>query len=84
MSVKIKEDQASELRNLLDGIENEKESKEEDPQKAKIDVLNLPPRKEIHTNKGRTHFKFDKPFIRFITVIIFATIIVAVYYFIIG
>ena len=81
MDVKTKEDQASELRNLLDGTEDEKEGKEE-PQKAKIDILNLPPRKEIHTNVYRARFKIDKPLIRFIFVIIFAGFLIGMYYFI--
>ncbi|WP_156520665.1 hypothetical protein [Oceanobacillus sp. Castelsardo] len=82
MNVKTKEDQASELRSLLDGMENEKKWKKEDPQKAIIDVLNLPPRKEFHTNKSRARFKIDNHLIRLIIVVIIAALLIGAYYFI--
>lgn len=66
---KTEDDQANELRNVLQAIEQESDSNDEHV-KARdeddIDVLNLPPRKEIHTNKKRAGIKFSRPFIRFI------------------
>ncbi|QKY71617.1 hypothetical protein Len3610_06020 [Lentibacillus sp. CBA3610] len=75
-------DQASELRQLLDEVENsnEQELQEEDgPQKSEtetdtetnVDILNLPPRKEVHSKYNkRTKLKISRASKRLISVII--------------
>lgn len=56
---------------------------DEQEQRQKIDILDLPPRKETHsTNKGRTHVKFSKPMLRLLLVIIILLSIIAGIYFI--
>ncbi|RDW19094.1 hypothetical protein CWR48_08575 [Oceanobacillus arenosus] len=86
----IKQDQAEELRHLVGEIEGNKEVKEElsasleeIPKKREIDILNLPPRKEVHTISNRTRFRISRPFIRIIFVVIVLIVILIVgYYFI--
>jgi len=77
----IKEsDQANELKKLLSDVTRQESSN--DPTLAesetlntldetkKIDVLNLPPRKEIHGGKAsRMKIKITKPYIRLIVVV---------------
>ncbi|MCM3738837.1 hypothetical protein M3210_01020 [Oceanobacillus luteolus] len=66
------EDQANELSQLFDEIESGNEKHEETivlKEDNEIDVLNLPPRKEIHTKNNRFRLKFSRPFIRFAFVI---------------
>ncbi|ASK63315.1 hypothetical protein CFK37_14700 [Virgibacillus phasianinus] len=48
-----------------------------------IDILNLPPRKEVHGNrKNHTRIKISKPFVRFSVVIILLILVfLVVYYF---
>ncbi|RLL48180.1 hypothetical protein D8M04_02585 [Oceanobacillus piezotolerans] len=84
-------DQADELRDLIEEIEeigngNEQEDEssvkmEEEPSRE-IDILNLPPRKEVHTNKAKAHLKLRTPFIRFLLVIVLlAAVIISAYYY---
>ncbi|OZU90083.1 hypothetical protein CIL03_02790 [Virgibacillus indicus] len=86
------EDQAAELRKLLDEVQQgEKEaavkkpveSHDEAEQQRDIDILNLPPRKEVHGNtRNMTHIKISLPLIRFLAVILILLIIVmGAYYF---
>ncbi|GAB3052689.1 hypothetical protein [Virgibacillus ainsalahensis] len=59
--------------------ENESDTKEF----KEIDVLNLPPRKEIHsTKKKRTHFKINFPLVRFLVVIIILLCVITGVYFV--
>src|SRR5690625_2427384 len=52
---------------------------------VKVDVLNLPPRKEVHNNhKRRTRVKIGQPFIRFFVVIILFIIAIAGAYYLWG
>ena len=67
------EDQANELRSLLQDIEEGTENDKEpfaDQMINEIDVLNLPPRKEVHTKNKRVKLKMSKPFLRFLFTII--------------
>lgn len=61
---------------------NDQESIEQTPQN-KIDVLNLPPRKEIHgNNKQKIKFKISSPLVRFVLVItVLIILLVSSYYF---
>lgn len=82
-------DQANELRQLLNEVEQgeqtNKENKglveEETASRREIDVLKLPPRKEIHTKNKRAKLKVSKPFLRllFITLFVIAILIGAFY-----
>lgn len=67
------EDQANELRTLFQDIEEGNENDEEsfaDQIINEIDVLNLPPRKEVHTKSKRTKIKLSKPLLRFLFTVI--------------
>lgn len=84
------EDQAEELRKLLNEVESIKdpemnksiESEEVQLEQREVDILNLPPRKEVHGNKKQhTHIKISLPFRRFILIIFLLIIIlIGVYY----
>ncbi len=51
----------------------------------KIDILNLPPRKEVHTErKGKINLKISRPLVRLLFVIILLLLIVAGAYFLAG
>lgn len=84
-----RDDQATELRNLLNEVQrndtNDLEVKDNGEQPSAtsnytetsfgssrdVDILNLPPRKEIHDNKkNRTRVKASRPLVRFSTVIV--------------
>ncbi|MBP2077832.1 sulfite exporter TauE/SafE family protein [Oceanobacillus polygoni] len=80
MNVKSEEpkDQADELRNLFQEIEEGQaiepplkstDSEQESEAKRDIDILNLPPRKEIHSKDSRTSLKLSGPLIRLLFVI---------------
>ncbi|WP_339227948.1 hypothetical protein NSQ77_20510 [Oceanobacillus sp. FSL K6-2867] len=80
MNVKSEEpkDQADELRSLFQEIEKERSTEEqlenknsvqESEAKRDIDILNLPPRKEIHSKDNRTSLKLSGPLIRLLIVI---------------
>lgn len=64
-----KEDQANDSRLLYQDIEEDDESDKEsfaDQIINEIDVLNLPPRKEVHTTNKRPKIKLSRPFLRFL------------------
>lgn len=66
-------------------IEQEDRLPEEPGHIRKIDVLNLPPRTEVHgKQKTRTHVKFSKPLLRLLIVIIILLGIIIGAYFIWG
>lgn len=79
-------DQAKELRKLLSEVENPVTSDNKAPEEEisntpdntqTIDVLNLPPRREVHGGKsGRMKIKI-KPYIRLIIVVILIIILFA-------
>ncbi|WP_067725411.1 hypothetical protein [Oceanobacillus damuensis] len=82
-------EQTDELRRIFDELERENEQKDTDHtaepvdtrEKREVDILNLPPRKEIHANP-RMHIKMSRPFFRFLFVLLLLIIIViGVYYF---
>ncbi|SFD50911.1 hypothetical protein SAMN05216238_10213 [Lentibacillus persicus] len=102
MENKTKEadDQASELRKLLDEVENgqevtnleetthQRKEAEADTEKKSnrdlnIDILNLPPRKEVHgSTKTHTRLKMSNPSKRFITVaVLLVVLFVVMFYF---
>ncbi|MFC4022914.1 hypothetical protein ACFOUV_03685 [Oceanobacillus longus] len=84
-------DQANDLRSLIQEVENEHEKKPDESlvsnkhtvEKREVDILNLPPRKEIHSVNQRTRFKISKPLFRLLLVILLLIIIfiVASYFF---
>lgn len=90
-SEKMDDDQANELRMLFNEVEQGNENRDEtvdehemidDNAKLRtIDVLNLPPRKEIHMNNKRTKLRLSRPFIRFvfISLLVIAILIGALY-----
>lgn len=85
--------QAEQLQKIFDELQqNTVESEEisnepavDDDSMPKIDVLNLPPRKEVHSNENvRIRFSISRPFLRFLTVIILIVAIIFGAYFIWG
>lgn len=77
-------DQANELRSLVKDIEEGNTNDKEllaDHHINEIDVLNLPPRKEVHTKNTRTKIKLSKPLLRllFTVVIVIAGLGTAIY-----
>lgn len=86
---KKESDQAKELRKLLSDVQQSESSNytttttENDTHQTldntkKIDVLNLPPRKEIHNGKSRhIKIKVTKPYIRLIVVVLLITFLFA-------
>lgn len=91
MSKKTNEhnDQAEQLKQIFDELqehaiksgEPQTEQQTEAYSPPKIDVLNLPPRKEVHSNHGRTRLKISGPFLRLLTVILLMlAVIIGAYY----
>lgn len=88
MTKQVKEhmDQAEQLKNLVselgeheNSIENREKSSVKSKELPKIDVLNLPPRKSVHTGKkNRTKLKFQRPFMRLLFVFFILIILVFV------
>lgn len=72
-------DQAKELKQLFEEVESNQgyqRSKKEDEQ-IKIDILNLPPRKEVHNQKQFfLRINFNRAFMRFLFVIFLLAIII--------
>lgn len=84
------EDQAEQLKQIFDELQqnapnSDQPSNEQeviDDSIPKIDILNLPPRREIHDdNHTRTRLSISRPFLRFLSIIIFVIIIVFGAYF---
>ena len=81
-------DQANELRQLLHEVEQGEEMKEgnieiieETASRREIDVLKLPPRKEIHTKNKRAKLKVSKPFLRLLFISLFViAILIGTFY----
>jgi len=67
------QDQATELRNHFHNDDQDDQDK--------IDVLNLPPRNEVHQDKKRTHIKWSKPFGRFLLVVMVLVILLFIVYY---
>ena len=88
----LDKDQANELRQLFNEVEQGEETanvtKEDNNEIViektnirEIDVLKLPPRKEIHTKNKRAKLKVSKPFLRllFISLFVIAILIGAIF-----
>lgn len=81
------DDQEMELRKLLDEVQQSEtdipspennENKEVPEEKRDVDILDLPPRKEVHShNKKRTRFKISSALVRLFTVIIILVLLLA-------
>ncbi|WP_164668737.1 hypothetical protein [Virgibacillus doumboii] len=89
------EEHTDELRNLLDEVQGssekplpeENDDKEEtnDTDEREVDILNLPPRKEVHnSDNGRVHFKFSGALLRLIFVIVIIVLVVGGSYILLG
>jgi len=85
------DDQATDLQKLIDEVQQSERIQkkqqvslsQESDQIRKMDILNLPPRKEIHRNhKQRIHVKLSRPLFRFLSVIIILLVIIYGAYFI--
>jgi len=84
-----KNNQAEQLEHLVNELEamSDKEKTSQKPFSGsehvrKVDILNLPPRKEVHQKKGWIKVKFSRPFVRFLLVcVLFIMIIFGTYYY---
>lgn len=84
-------DQADQLKRIFAEVEQHEDdsnnnlkqqlievNRESNPPTPKIDVLNLPPRRDIHSNeKSRARLKIRLPFLRLVLVILFMIIVVS-------
>lgn len=82
------ENQAKKLQQLFHEVEKneptEKKVKEE-PDLIEIDVLNLPPRKEVHQSpKQKLTINLDIPFVRFLFVFLILIVIIFAIYIVAG
>lgn len=86
-------DQAEQLKQIFDELQqnavksdelSNDEQYEEDYTIPKIDVLNLPPRKEVHSNHGRARLSISRPFLRFLFVILLIVLVIFGAYYIWG
>ncbi|MEC5422435.1 hypothetical protein QGM71_02880 [Virgibacillus sp. C22-A2] len=85
-----RDDQAEELRKLLSEVQQGEKGRpsqqanldDEVVYEREIDILELPPRKEVHgTKKKRTQIKLSRPLLRFLIVIILLLLVLTgVYY----
>ncbi|SES81198.1 hypothetical protein SAMN05216389_102277 [Oceanobacillus limi] len=83
-------DQAEQLRNLISEVQGkedtivqeltaEKNEKDRKDDQYEIDILDLPPRKDIHNHKrGKIQFKISKPLLRLVFVTLFIVLVVAI------
>lgn len=73
-------DQAEALRQAIQDVTEHKTEPEEDVQKQKeqkeqtsveIDILNLPPRNEVHKDSSKMRLKVNLSLLRFIFIVVF-------------
>lgn len=79
-SIDEKSDQNEDLLTLINEVDQQGKTanQEDDEHDRDIDILNLPPRKEVHSiNKSRTHFKISRPMLRLVLITLVIIIIVA-------
>lgn len=79
-SIDEKSDQNEDLLTLINEVDQEARiaDQEDDEHNRDIDILNLPPRKEVHsTKKSKTHFKISRPMLRLILISVVIIVIIA-------
>ncbi|HLQ73733.1 MAG TPA: hypothetical protein VK125_05830 [Bacillota bacterium] len=80
----FKEDQASDLKQMFDEI-NQNERKDETVDSSKerernqIDILNLPPRKEVHSNNTTFKITINRSLLRMVFVVIILVVLLVFY-----
>lgn len=84
-----KDDQAIKLQQLFQEVNNqqsnEKKPKITEEELIEVDVLNLPPRSEVHQKTAlRFEMNVHRPFWRFVFVIILLAVIISVVYYMFG
>src|SRR5690625_2752379 len=89
MSNEEKDDQADKLERLFQEINNKQtdvtKEKVTEENLIEVDVLNLPPRSEIHQKTNmRFHIDIHRPFWRFFFVVILLLVIISIVYFSFG
>lgn len=91
MRNELEENQAKKLQQLFAEITNDQNQSGEQLKEVKtedlieIDVLNLPPRSEVHLSPRRKlSLSFKKPFVRLIFVLFILLAIICVIYFVVG
>lgn len=85
------ENQAEKLSQLFADVVNQSEENKANETKdtaddfVEVDVLNLPPRSEVHkTPKRKLYIHLGSPFTRLLTVLVILVIIIGIIYFIAG
>ncbi|HLR54059.1 MAG TPA: hypothetical protein VK078_04970 [Pseudogracilibacillus sp.] len=89
MSDHQKQDQAEKLQQLFAEVNNQEQTDEtkdasiNDKEFIEVDVLQLPPRSEVHqTSKWKLHINFRSPWLRFTSVLVLlAVVLFCLYYF---
>jgi len=74
------QDQASELRKLINEVEvpDTEKARKKEKNEREIDILNLPPRKDVHhSKKSKTRMKLNSPVLRLIFVILLMIVVIA-------
>lgn len=89
MSDHQKKDQADKLQQLFAEVNNQEQDHDsavtssEEKEFIEVDVLQLPPRSEVHqTSKWKLHINFRSPWLRFTsTLVLLAIVLFCMYYF---
>lgn len=89
MQNELEENQARKLQELFAEVANNPEIKDNEPiekeEFVEMDILNLPPRSEVHSSsKRKLKLNIKKPFARFVFVMIILIAIITMMYFAIG
>jgi hypothetical protein len=83
--VELQENADGSTVSVTDTEQEEKWNERKADTENEINVLNLPPRKEVHgQKKKRAHIKLRKPFIRLAIVIVLVIIVVGILFFLNG
>jgi len=84
------ENQAEKLQQLFAEVTNQPASNhenetEKDVDFIEVDVLNLPPRSEVHGKPKRKYYiRLKSPIMRFMTILLFLLVVISVIYFLAG
>lgn len=89
MSDHQKKDQTDKLQQLFAEVNNQEQNHDsamnsaEEKEFIEVDVLQLPPRSEVHqTSKWKLHINFRSPWLRFTsTLVLLAAVLFCLYYF---
>lgn len=91
LKMENEENQAEKLQQLFAEVTNQPKEKEDDKEKEattsyiEVDVLNLPPRSEVHQKpKRKFYVNLKSPFVRLLLVLFILLIIISLIYYVAG